>query len=411
MPRLLGAGTAIKDYTVVKELHRGAKAVAYQVRRPDGTQVFLKLYKSPTPMVPWYRDYIAYEERKKQRIVGSSASAYCLAPIEIFEWKHGSPTLFQAFEFISDGGDLKSILGELSSDGGEAAWNKRVLISKVFIAALDEVASVGIVHGDLKPENIHLLRRSDIAAGFRPKLIDMDASLLTDQRAPWHGQEGYMGTPNYFSPEHDRQPIPASDVFTASLILHELLCRSRPYPDYASASEIAKLVKDRPAPMPVLRGSLGGPAMDLHFRQVLRACLAPDPANRPTVKELRRALLGVSPPPPPPPPPTEGGAGARTLRLKTVGGARALEFNIRTTFDHTLAKQLSPVLNAPTGEFFRVRRADGRWIIEPLARGGCAVACDGRPLTGSQELKSGGRIRLTWGVRGEIALELEVEFL
>jgi serine/threonine protein kinase len=52
----------------------------------------------------------------------------------------------------------------------------------------------------------------------------MDFSLLSDQRAPWHGHQGYVGTDNYRSPEHmtrGRLPGLASDVFTCGLMLYE----------------------------------------------------------------------------------------------------------------------------------------------------------------------------------------------
>ena len=56
--------------------------------------------------------------------------------------------------------------------------------------------------------------------------------MLTDEQAPWHGHQGYVGSDNYRSPEHftaGAVPGAASDVFTCGLILYQLLAGQHPY--------------------------------------------------------------------------------------------------------------------------------------------------------------------------------------
>ncbi len=412
MPRLLRPGQRIARYTIIEEMNRGMKAVAYKAKHDDGRLIFLKLYLSPTQMCPWYQRYVEYEKEKKRRIEGSRAREYCLAPIEIFEFVNGKPTLFQAFDFVERGGDLKAVLSGIGAERGDSAWNKRLLYAKVFLAALEGVAELKLVHGDLKPENIHLIENKKIEAGYRPKLIDMDASLLTDLPAPWDGHEGYMGTPNYFSPEHDGVPMPASDVFTAALILHELLCKDRPYKEYRTATEVSALIRAAPAPTPILRGTLGDPRHDEHLKATLQKCLAIDPKSRPTVSKLREAVLGTAIPAAPAAPTAPKASGTKPKTLRLIGPTgKSLDFNIATAFDHTFANILARQPARPRGHYFSCARQDGRWWIEPATpAGSCVVRVNGTPLAKGTEVVAGTCIQLDWPSEHRAGFSIKVDF-
>jgi serine/threonine protein kinase len=88
-----------------------------------------------------------------------------------------------------------------------------------------------IVHTDLKPDNLMLIPNPHKAGSFYLKLIDLDWSIFSDRKAPWDGEEGYVGTPGYMSPEHIAQKVPKehSDVFTCALMLGELLGQGHPF--------------------------------------------------------------------------------------------------------------------------------------------------------------------------------------
>lgn len=408
MTRIMPKGCRVAKYTVLEELNRGTNAVAYKAKHDDGRLVFLKQYKCPTRMNPWFDAYVMYEAEKKRRIDHSPAHEYCLSPVDIFEAKYGALTLFQAFEFVENGEDLKAALRRLGTSMSPSAWEQRLLFSKVFLAALHEVSKIGLVHGDLKPENIHLIENREIAAGYRPRLIDMDASLLTDKAAPWHGHTGYTGTPNYFSPEHGGTPTPASDIFTASLILHELLCKVRPYQEYSGASEVTALIKAAPATLPLLRGTLDSPEKDKHLKEVLRDCLSLDPLKRPSIAALRNAVLGKGLP-------TPSGAkvkvpSSRTTLRVGAGGCKSLAFNINTEFDHSLAKSLDPTTRRPNGTYFSFLRESGEWYVDVgAAANKCTLIRNSARLKGKCKISDGDLLRLEWLAGATPPLNIKVE--
>jgi len=408
---MLRPGKKVGAYTILEELRRGNKANSYKARRNDNKLIFLKQYSTPTPFLSWYDAYVSYEKEKKTRIEASDAKSFCLAPVEIFENPVGKgKELLQAFDFVEHGNDLKAILIQLKKKSVDDTWKKRLGYARVFLAALDSIAKIKLVHGDLKPENIHLIEDITIATGYRPKLIDMDASILTDKEAPWKNPpnpleaEGFMGTENYWSPEHGSLPVPASDVFTASLIIHELICKDRPYKSYGSADEISKLLSECEAPTPELLRSIGSPSADAALRKALRAALSKKPGDRPTVGELRSALMGHTATPIIPPSPLPR---ICSLILLAKDG-RSRKCNISTDFGKQLARTVSDhYSHIDQFQFRLVRTAPNAWCIQQVSKI-VQTLVNGNPLTNQISLKSNDSISILHGNEMKPAFEIKV---
>lgn len=151
----------------------------------------------------------------------------------------------------------------------------------------------GIIHADLKPDNIYLIPDDDIETKYSFRIIDFDRSLLSDRTAPWDGMEGYAGTPRYFSPEHTGKRIPseASDVFTAGIILCELLSRNG-HPFSSDWEEYENQITSFQCKPFVLRGSSGSSAKDALLEKAIGAALNPMPEKRPTAAQLHEILKG-----------------------------------------------------------------------------------------------------------------------
>jgi eukaryotic-like serine/threonine-protein kinase len=290
MARMLSPGEIVNGYKIEKKLHTGAMAVAYMARNSSGERVFFKQYKSPSVLVPWYKAYVDYQQELKRRIERGMTKNFTYRFVEFFEAIAGPQTFFQVFEFVESGNDLEFML---QKSGSSLAWEQRVTLAKVIMAGVNSLHKSNIVHCDLKPPNIQLFKDDSITAGYRLKLIDMDFSILEDRKAPWHGQEGYVGSPNYFSPEHlkGEVPKPASDVFTCGLILYELLAQGHPY---ASEDEDAYKsgVLNRSAHKPKLDGKMPGDADVTEVEDYIYRCLSTNAAERPTAEEVLSALNG-----------------------------------------------------------------------------------------------------------------------
>lgn len=92
------------------------------------------------------------------------------------------------------------------------------------LAALDHAHSQGIVHCDIKPENILL---KIVPGGWQVKLSDLGIARLKQEANPDAGQ---TGSPAYMAPERFyNQYSAASDLYAVGVILYELLLGRRPF--------------------------------------------------------------------------------------------------------------------------------------------------------------------------------------
>ena len=87
---------------------------------------------------------------------------------------------------------------------------------------------MGVVHRDVKPENLFLVHAPD---GTEPlKIVDFGFSFLPEDRAG-EAHIGVVGTPEYMAPEQARgaAPGPAADIYALGVVLYELLAGAVPF--------------------------------------------------------------------------------------------------------------------------------------------------------------------------------------
>ncbi|GAA4848335.1 hypothetical protein GCM10025787_33740 [Saccharopolyspora rosea] len=147
----------------------------------------------------------------------------------------------------------------------------------------------GYLHLDLKPGNI-------IADAGRARIIDLNLA-----RPPGLGH-GYAGTPCYMAPEQVRGGVlgPAADVWGVGLVLYEAATGHQPFdrgdeppeqPSEASWTSFQQRCPQLTEPVPPVRTRRRLPAT---MADAVDACLAREPAKRPTLAELSRALTTVT---------------------------------------------------------------------------------------------------------------------
>ncbi|WP_101256648.1 serine/threonine-protein kinase [Streptomyces barkulensis] len=197
--------------------------------------------------------------------------------------------------------------------------------------ALQAVHTAGVIHRDLKPSNILL-------GTDGPWIIDFGIARAADSTQLTRSG-GFIGTPQYMSPEHASGDTvtAASDVFSLGLVAAVAATGRHPYGDGAAITLAAQIANTAQRP-PDLSG------YPEPLRGVLERCLAADPAARPAPEELaelcekasgrqardfagwlpaplaagigERARAAQSPPPPVPPSyaytPTQGPGGPAT---------------------------------------------------------------------------------------------------
>ena len=173
-----------------------------------------------------------------------------------------------------------STLASLSREG---ALSDREIgeIGADLCEALDHAHSRGVVHRDIKPQNVVVAPEGE----FRAKLMDFGIARLADGAA-LTAPGDVVGTLAYMSPEQaeGRSAGPEADVYSLALTLYE--CWSGENPNRrATPAATARAIGARSRPLRRLR-----PDLPRELSDAIDAALQPRPSHRPSLEELGDAI-------------------------------------------------------------------------------------------------------------------------
>jgi len=171
------------------------------------------------------------------------------------------------------------------AEAGELPLGTIVAIGAQVAAALAALHEVGVIHCDVKHDNI-LVLDEQLGAWPRVKVIDFGVSRLVDE--PPLPNAAIAGTPWCMAPEQwSGTPEPASDVYALGCLLYDLTTGAPPF-DGSLPELMMAHMEQRPARPSWLR------AMPIELERVILRALAKDPAARPTMHEIALALAELS---------------------------------------------------------------------------------------------------------------------
>ncbi|MFH1532571.1 MAG: serine/threonine-protein kinase [Pseudomonadota bacterium] len=183
--------------------------------------------------------------------------------------------LYLAMEFLN-GRTLAKCLAE----DGPFSPARACRVFRQLMESLEEAHSRGIIHRDLKPENVFItdIHRSEDFV----KVLDFGIAKFkrTDQIKQTLTRTGFVcGTPQYLAPEQGlgTNVSPATDLYSAGVVLYELLTGTPPFTGDDPVSLVMKHIHEAPPPLAQeVRGNLPDDLANL-----LRQLLEKDPSRRP----------------------------------------------------------------------------------------------------------------------------------
>ena len=192
--------------------------------------------------------------------------------LTIFEFGAEEEIQFLAAEFVK-GETLRARLAN-----GPLTLNETLDIAIQMASALRAAHEAGVVHRDVKPENIMI--RED---GY-VKVLDFGLAKLTDRPPPGLSSETLlsqpgliMGTVTYMSPEQTRA-MPTdlrSDLFSLGVVLFEMLSGRVPFAGETTSDVIAEIIQSVPPAV-----STYNDAVPNEMDRIIAKCLEKDPGER-----------------------------------------------------------------------------------------------------------------------------------
>ena len=252
----------VGDYTLLARLGEGGMGVVHLARKPGGPRVALKVLRPHIVGDDEARARLAREVSSLERI----RSRWIAEIVDADPW---GPTPYVATRYVP-GLSLHDFVPEEGAiEGADLHWFASGLAEGVA-----SVHAVGVLHRDVKPSNV-------LMEGRAPILIDFGLARVADDPKLTH-TGWFLGTPGYLAPEilHGDDATTASDVHSwAATVAFAGTGR----PPFGRGPSMA--IMDR-----VRRGEHDLSGLPDDLRPLVAAALDPDPANRPTLGEIRARL-------------------------------------------------------------------------------------------------------------------------
>ena len=194
-------------------------------------------------------------------------------------------------EFV-DGSTLRAML---KAGRGPASLDLMLDLGSQIARALSAAHAAGVVHRDVKPENI-MIRADGIVKVLDfglARQTDEDISDLTTHTNLNSVPGSFTGTPSYMSPESvSGEPAgSAADIFALGVVLYEMAAGRRPFQGASHAAVMASIVGDQPVPLARLNPGIPR-ALDELVLQMLRK----EAELRPTASDVERELSSARTP-------------------------------------------------------------------------------------------------------------------
>ena len=245
------------SYRLVHYISSGGIAHIY-LAQSQGEQLVIKLLRPELSSNVEVVERFQREARLARRVQSESVVRVVEEVMEFASF------VFFASEHLT-GADVADLLGSRK----RIAPARALRISLGAAAGLAAAHAAGIVHRDVKPENLFLVHLPD----GRELVKVLDFGMALDTGAPARSEGGFVGTPGYASPEqsHGAAPHPSADVYSLGVVLYEMLAGG---PPFSARSWVDLLSLHALSPPPSIQG------LPAPLEELLQKALMKRPSER-----------------------------------------------------------------------------------------------------------------------------------
>jgi formylglycine-generating enzyme required for sulfatase activity len=250
-------------YNLLRELGHGGMATVYLATDLKlGRQVAIKV------LPPATRQYLGADRFRREIQLAAQLCHPHIVPL--FEADEADGLLYYVMEYVEG-----ESLAERLRREGPLQREEALRITAEVGDALQYAHERGILHRDVKPENILL-------SGGHALVADFGIAKAVAGSAPGESLTASgvsVGTVQYMSPEQASgggHVDGRTDVYALAAVLYEMLAGEPPFTGPSAQAVLARVLTDRPRPLQTVR-----PEIEPHIERAVRAGLAKLPADRP----------------------------------------------------------------------------------------------------------------------------------
>ncbi len=267
-PLPLKPGPSGDRFRILRELGRGGTAVVYLA---EDTVVKQKVALKRLLGEP---DARRLERIRREVQAGRRLHHPGLVRVhDLVDTPEGPAIVMEAVE----GPTLRQVLRER----GRLPLHEALAIHREVLTALSALHGANLIHRDIKPENIFLPVEGGVKVGDYSICLPLERTRLTTDGS-------VMGTMGYMAPEQmdGQDPRPASDLYSAAVVLHEMITGRRPFRGETPTETLYAQLHHAPDLRPLKE--IGASRW---LRGYIRRCLSRSPFER--FVSARRALAAV----------------------------------------------------------------------------------------------------------------------
>ena len=300
-------GSLVGSYRITRLVGFGAMGAVYMAVHPGiGSRVAVKVLNQDPSRSPALVDRFFAEARAVNLI----RHEHIVNVLDLSQLPDGRPYI--VMEYL-DGAPLAALF-----EAGAVPIGTLARILGEVLDALGSAHDKGVVHRDLKPDNLHVTPAGHV------KVLDFGIAKLRSE-APGSGTRtgSLLGTPHYMSPEQalGKSVDSRADLYALGVILYEGATGQKPFDAPALFDLLRKHVEETPRPPSQLR-----PDLPPAYESVILRAMAKDPAARyQTAQAFSQALLDAtrSLPDSAWAPVSTGGAVAAAMQSRARSGIRS----------------------------------------------------------------------------------------
>jgi serine/threonine protein kinase len=282
--RSLSGALLSRRWKLAKKLGQGGMGEVYAGTPVDGgPPVAVKVLRAEFLLEPQVLSRFIEEGRTCTRLIHPNI----VRVFECVQAENGSPYIVMEL--------LEGVpLSAYTANGGRIPALQAVPILHGILAGLAAAHAAGVIHRDLKPDNVFLTRDSE--GTFVAKLLDFGVAKVMDAAGGMGNRTKtgmLLGTPAYMSPEqvkNAKDVDPRADLWSAGVMFYEMLTGRAAFPAPTEFARLTAVLTVEPDPVEVVDPRLAP------FASFLARSLKKNRDERfATALEMARALMAIVP--------------------------------------------------------------------------------------------------------------------